>query len=126
MENNDLRERAASENELLDILSKGEGDAAAFPYENYIIIGDSGEIDKIINTGGLINIEVEDITSTLSETSVNYVTTGYAEGTNRFSDAFKNALEKLPVAVDRISNLLINIWMPKGVQPSLKERDSIP
>ena len=32
-----------------------------FPYEEYRIIGDTVEIDKVINTCGFINIEVDDV-----------------------------------------------------------------
>lgn len=43
-----------------------------FPYEDYQIIGDTTEIDKVIQTAGIINIGVADITSTLSTDTLNY------------------------------------------------------
>lgn len=52
-----------------------------FPYEEYRIIGDTVEIDKVINTCGFINIEVDDVRTALSKEKVNYVSTGVAEGT---------------------------------------------
>lgn len=84
-----------------------------FPYENYKIIGDTAEIDKIINAEWYINIDVWDIEKTLSNETTNYVFTGSAEGDDCIVNALKDAVSKLPIAVDSISNLLLNVWVPK-------------
>ena len=69
---------------LLDSLAVEEAiqndESYKFPYGNYKIIGDTGEIDRIINTCGVINVDIIDITSTLSTEADNYVAVGYAEG----------------------------------------------
>ena len=96
-----------------------------FPYENYKIIGDTAEIDKIIYTCGYMNIDVRDIEKTLSNETTNYVITGSAEGTGCIVNALKDAVSKLPIAIDRIADLLFNIWMPKTMDSPLKELNSM-
>ena len=83
------------------------------PYEDYIIIGDTAEINRIINTCGRINLNVDDVQSTLSTSGTNYVTTGYASGSGCVVIALQDALDKLPIKTDSIGKLLFNIWMPK-------------
>ena len=83
------------------------------PYEDYIIIGDTAEINRIINTCGHINLNVDDVQSTLSTSGTNYVTTGYAAGSGCIVIALQDALDKLPIKTDSIGKLLFNIWMPK-------------
>lgn len=90
-------------------------------YKEYHIKGDTAEIDKILNTCGYINIDVGDITSTLSKENCNYVSTGSAEGVNCVANALKDAMSKLPIEIDGIAKLLLNIWIPMDAQPSLKE-----
>ncbi len=92
-----------------------------FPSEEYKIVGDISEIEKIINTCGFMNIDVSDLTSTLSKESINYVTVGYAEGPGFIANAFKDAWDKLPVENGGITDLLINIWVPKNTQSLWKE-----
>lgn len=96
-----------------------------FPCENYMIIGDTEEIDKIINTCGYINIDVRDIEKTLSNETTNYVSTGSAEGAGCIVNALKDAVSKLPIAIDRIADLLFNIWVPKTMDSPLKELNSM-
>lgn len=84
-----------------------------FPYEEYRIIGDPVEIDKVINTCGFINIEVDDVRTALSKEKVNYVSTGVAEGSECIVNAFKIALKEIPLKTDDIYNMLIQIWFPK-------------
>lgn len=96
-----------------------------FPYENYKIIGDTAEIDKIIYTCGYMNIDVRDIEKTLSNETTNYVITGSAEGTGCIVNALKDAVSKLPIAIDHIADLLFNIWVPKTMDSPLKELNSM-
>lgn len=96
-----------------------------FPYENYKIIGDTAEIDKIIYTCGYMNIDVRDIEKTLSNETTNYVITGSAEGTGCIVNALKDAVSKLPIAIDHIADLLFNIWVPKTMASPVKELNSM-
>ncbi len=95
-----------------------------FPYEEYRIIGDPVEIDKVINTCGFINIEVDDVRTALSKEKVNYVSTGVAEGTECIVNAFKIALKKIPLKTDDIYNMLIQVWLRRDMA-TMKECDSI-
>lgn len=95
-----------------------------FPYEEYRIIGDPVEIDKVINTCGFINIEVDDVRTSLSKEKVNYVSTGVAEGTECIVNAFKIALKKIPLKTDDICNMLIQVWLRRDMA-TMKECDSM-
>ncbi len=95
-----------------------------FPYEEYRIIGDPVEIDKVINTCGFINIEVDDVRTALSKEKVNYVSTGVAEGSECIVNAFKIALKEIPLKTDDIYNMLIQIWLRRDMA-TMKECDSI-
>lgn len=96
-----------------------------FPYENYQIIGDTDEIDRIINTCGFINIDTIDITSTLSTEAANYVVVGSAEGEGCIANAFKDAVGKLPIGVESISKMLFNIWVSKSVEQQMNEMSAL-
>lgn len=93
-----------------------------FPYENYMIIGDTAEIDKIISTCGIINIDIVDIESTLSKDAVNYVTIGSADGEGCIANALKVAIGKLPIEIGNTSKILFNIWMPKNMPSIMNEK----
>lgn len=95
-----------------------------FPYEEYRIIGDPVEIDKVINTCGFINIEVDDVRTSISKEKVNYVSTGVAEGTECIVNAFKIALKKIPLKTDDIYNMLIQVWLRRDMA-TMKECDSM-
>lgn len=96
-----------------------------FPYENYKIVGDTTEIDKILYAKGHINIDVRDIEKSLSNETTNYISTGYTEGTGCIADALKDAVSKLPIATDRIADLLFNIWTAKTMDSPAKELQSM-
>lgn len=85
-----------------------------FPCEEYDIIGDTTEIDKILNVSGIINIDITDITTTLSKDKVNYISVGFGEGDSAAYGAIKEAVDNLPLGIDEIAKLLIHIWMPPG------------
>lgn len=85
-----------------------------FPCEEYDIIGDTTEIDKILNASGIINIGIAEITETLSKDKVNYISVGYGEGDSAAYGAIKEAVDNLPLGIDEIAKLLIHIWMPPG------------
>lgn len=106
--------------ELLDILEVSDT-LYKFPYDNYKIIGDTAEIDKIINTCGFINLSVDDITSTLSSDTLNYVAVGTACGKGCIANALADAIDKLPIEMDCISKMLFQIWIPKDMPSPMNE-----
>lgn len=108
--------------ELLDTLEVPEA-PYEFPYEDYQIIGDTTEIDKIINTFSYVNLDVTDIISTLSKETVNYVTVGTADGYGSIANALKSAIDKLPIEIGNISSLLFNIWIPENFQSPMTEME---
>lgn len=109
------------DNDLIDV----SADTKKFPYKEYQIIGETAEIDKIINTCGFVNIDVADIESTLSKETTNYVVVGFGEGDDCMSDALKDAIGKLPIGVEGISKLLFNIWIPRNMPSSMKNLNSL-
>lgn len=100
--------------ELLDLLEVDDT-PFRFPYEDYKIIGDITEIEKIYQANGYINIDVGDILNTLSKETVNYVSTGSGDGYEFIGQALDNALTNLPIPVDNISEILFNIWVPRKI-----------
>ncbi|MDE6808656.1 MAG: hypothetical protein K2J42_01000 [Muribaculaceae bacterium] len=100
--------------ELLDLLEV-DNTPFRFPYEDYKIIGDITEIEKIYQANGYINIDVGDILNTLSKETVNYVSTGSGDGYEFIGQALDNALTNLPIPVDNISEILFNIWAPRKI-----------
>ncbi|MDE6586771.1 MAG: hypothetical protein K2K40_00360 [Paramuribaculum sp.] len=91
------------------------------PYENYTIIGETAEIDRIVNTFGILNLSVDDVMSTLSKETVNYVVVGTADGEGCIANALKVAIDKLPIETENTSKLLFNIWMSKNSQSPMAE-----
>ncbi len=120
----DKDQKKAGTPEKEDIIDDYVSPPYKFPSEEYKIAGDTSEIEKIINTCGFMDIDVPDLTRTLSKESINYVTVGYAEGPRFIANAFKDAWDKLPVENGGITNLLINIWAPKII-PSPKNIKSL-
>ncbi|MDE6542580.1 MAG: hypothetical protein K2K76_01300 [Muribaculaceae bacterium] len=95
------------------------------PYEDYIIIGDTAEIDKMCRSNGHINLDIPDFLSTLSKDTVNYVSTGRAEGPDCVVNALADALYKLPIEIEAISKLLFNVWTPNDMQFPMNEMKSM-
>lgn len=84
-----------------------------FPYSDYKIIGDIAEVEKVRVELGHINISESDIKSTLSKGSVSYVSTGYGSGEEAIADALKAATDNLPVSVDTVASMIIQLWHPR-------------
>lgn len=93
-----------------------------FPYEDYQIIGDTSEIDKVIQTCGHINIDVADITSTLSTDTLNYVTVGIG---GNIEDALKQSIDNLPIITGQVGKLLFQILISKEYKTYLSEIKSV-
>ncbi len=78
-------------------------------WNNYHVSGDIDEIKKIVRAHGIINIGVEDIISTLSTTNTNYVTSGIGTGPNRILTALNHAIDQLPVELQDIEKMIVNV-----------------
>lgn len=68
------------------------------------IIGDTKELDFIVESEGHINLDYNDINATLSVSGNNYVASGRA---TTLSGAFKSAVGKLPTSLNKAKRLLI-------------------
>lgn len=73
-------------------------------------------IDHVIQTAGLININVADITSTLSTDTLNYVTVGV--GLN-VVDAMEQSVNNLPIPAGQVGKMLFQILIPKHHKPDI-------
>lgn len=80
-----------------------------FPYDDYKIVGDTANIDKIINAEGIMNIDVGDIISILSTDTLNYVTVGV--GTD-ITKAVEQSVDNLPITTDNVGKMLLQILIP--------------
>lgn len=80
-------------------------------WNNYHVSGDIDEIKKIVRAHGIINIGVEDIISTLSTTNTNYITSGESSGEDRVIMALNHAVHKLPVELQNIEKVIVNVWV---------------
>lgn len=120
MEKDDDKNGEVSITELLNTI-EAHPTTYNFPYKNYKIVGNISEIDKIVNTCGFINLDVPDITSTLSAVTPNYVTVGTACGRGCIAKALADAIDKLPIEMGCISKMLFQIWMPKDMPSPMNE-----
>lgn len=87
----------------------------------YYISGDIEEIKKIVRAYGIINIGVEDIVSTLSTTNTNYITSGESSGEDRVIMALNHAVHKLPVELQNIEKVIVNVWVSECHQILMPE-----
>lgn len=87
-------------------------------WNDYHISGDIEEIKEIVRVHGIINIGVDDIICTMSTTNMNYVTTGKGRGSKRVLIALKQAIERLPVKLQDIEKVIVNVWV-SGCHPIL-------
>lgn len=71
-------------------------------------------IDQIIQTCSMINIDVPDITSTLSTDTLNYVTVGFG---NNITDAMEQSVDNLPITSDQVGKMLFQIFYPNKRKP---------
>lgn len=85
-----------------------------FSYRDYEIIGDTAEIDKLVEACGPIFLSWHDVRSTLSNEEANYVITVSGEGEKRLLKAIKVALNQLPLGLNGVSKMLMQMWMPRS------------
>ena len=74
-------------------------------WNGYPVHGDTKELDSIVESDGLINLDKADIVSVLSAEGESHVTTGVNVN---LGEAFKEAINSLPCSIDKVSNLLID------------------
>ncbi|MBD5259482.1 MAG: hypothetical protein HDS46_01600 [Bacteroides sp.] len=86
-----------------------------FPREEYRVIGDVAEIEKVINAEGYINIDLSDLLRVVSKGAVNYVATGSGVGDSCVADAINSAIRNLPVDIMLTSRVLIDLWLSKDL-----------
>ena len=79
-------------------------------FDKYPIFGDVEEIKNVIRTYGIVNIGIRDVINTLSVTNSNYITTGKGKGAQRILIALKQAVDRLPVSIDDIDKMIVNVW----------------
>ena len=91
-------------------------------YEDYRIVGDVAEVEKVIQTCGMINIGVADITSTLSTDTVNYVTVGIG---GNIMDAMERSVGNLPITAGQVGKMLLQILIPKDYKPDISAIESM-
>lgn len=87
----------------------------------YYISGDIEEIKKIVRAHCIINIGVEDIISTLSTTNTNYITSGESSGEDRVLMALNHAVHKLPMELQNIEKVIVNVWVSECHQILMSE-----
>lgn len=85
--------------------------------EQFKIIGDRVEFEKIITSCGYINIDYRDVISYLSKGPANYVVTGYGD---LIAEALESAIGKLPFSATETASLLIQIFI-SDVRPTQVE-----
>lgn len=96
----------------LETLMKFLGESkATIPYEDYDIIGNVSEIQKIISTPGIINISKGDLLSSLTSSGRNYVTTGFSNEGIALDALLDAVIELRKMTLDSMKKILFNIWV---------------
>lgn len=90
-------------------------------WNGFQIHGDTSELDRIIEHSGMISLDFNDITSTLSASGENYITVGI--GAN-IPEALKSALDRLPITISKVEKLMIQFYIG-AKQPAMSELSDI-
>ena len=90
-------------------------------WNGYPVHGDIEELDRIIESEGLITLDKDDIVSVLSAEGESYVTSG---GNADLGEAFNEAVNALPCKVDKVEELLIDFRFG-NMQPEMSGLSSI-
>lgn len=92
---------------------------------DYQIVGDEYEINKIISTPGILDIGMDILFQFLSSSNINYVNTGVSK-TGSALDALKNAVKNLrALTSESVGKVLFNIWANPDNNISLTEIKSV-
>lgn len=90
-------------------------------WNDYHVSGDIEEIKKIVRAHGIINISAEDIVYTLSTANTNYVTSGEGMGVDRIILTLNRAIDRLPVKMNDIEKVIVNVWVSECHQILMSE-----
>lgn len=90
-------------------------------WNGFKVHGDTSELDRIVEQSGMISLDLNDITNTLSVAGENNITVGHGK---KISDAFKAAVERLPFLASKVERLAIQFYI-KESQPDLSELSDI-
>lgn len=90
-------------------------------WNGFKIHGDTSELDRIVEHSGMISLDFNDITNTLSASGENYITVGI--GTN-IPEALKSALDRLPITISKVEKLMIQFYIG-AKQPNMLELSDI-
>ena len=122
VENNESRDMLFEEAAMMIVSSDIDN---IINWNDYYISGDIDEIKKIARIPGIINIGVDDIISTLSTTNTNYVASGKGSGPKRIIIALKHAIDKLPVKLQDIEKMIVNIWTNRCSSIKIQEMKAL-
>lgn len=90
-------------------------------WNGYPVHGDIKELDRIIKSEGLINLDKDDVVNVLSAEGESHVTSGV---NSKLGEAFNEAVNSLPYKVDKVEELLIDFRFGNR-QPKTSELSSI-
>ncbi len=90
-------------------------------WNGYPVHGDIKELDRIIESEGLITLDKDDVVNVLSAEGESHVTSGV---NSKLGEAFNEAVNALPCKVDKVEELLIDFRFGNR-QPDMSEFSSI-
>ncbi len=90
-------------------------------WNGYPVHGDIKELDRIIESEGIITLDKDDIVSLLAAEGESHVTSGVNAN---LGEAFNEAVNALPGKVDKVEELLIDFRFGNR-QPKMSELSSI-
>lgn len=90
-------------------------------WNGYPVHGDIKELDRIIESEGLITLDKDDIFNVLSAEGESHVISGV---NSKLGEAFNEAVNALPCKVDKVEELLIDFRFGNR-QPDMSEFSSI-
>ena len=90
-------------------------------WNGYPVHGDIKELDRIIESEGLITLDKDDVASVLSTEGESYVTSGVNAD---LGEAFNEAVNALPCKVDKVDELLVDFRFGNR-QPEMSGLSSI-
>ena len=79
-------------------------------WNGYPVYGDASELDSIVESKGLINLDKNDVVSVLAAEGDNIVVTGISTS---LKDAYNQAVSNLPCEISAINAMLMNLMVCK-------------
>ena len=90
-------------------------------WNGYPVHGEIKELDRIIESEGLITLDKDDVVNVLSAEGESHVTSGV---NSKLGEAFNEAVNALPCKVDKVDELLVDFRFGNR-QPDMSEFSSI-